>query len=77
MIATVRLAGATGAQIGTPRTLTAEAGHYYQQDDIFGTTTVDIAYATVQVQTAGGRVWAYGSVVDAITGDPTNVPVLQ
>jgi hypothetical protein len=29
----------------------------------------------VEVLTAGGRVWAYASVIDNATGDPTTVAV--
>jgi hypothetical protein len=34
---------------------------------------VPIGYATIEVRTAGGMVWAYGSVVDNGTGDPTTI----
>jgi hypothetical protein len=30
---------------------------------------------TVEVRTAGGKIWAYGSVVDNGTGDPTTIPL--
>jgi len=36
----------------------------------------DLAYARVEVTTAGGRVWAYGSVVDNDSSDPTTIPLL-
>jgi len=77
--AAVTLYGAAGAKVGSVKSLTAEPRRYVQQDDIFanvGAGSQDIAYATVEVKTAGGRVWAYASVVDAVTGDPTTVPVL-
>lgn len=32
-----------------------------------------IGYATVEVRTAGGLIWTYGSVVDNGTGDPTTI----
>jgi hypothetical protein len=51
---------------------------YYQSDDVFaraGAAAEPIAYAAVEVQTPGGRVWTYGSVVDNATGDPTTIPV--
>jgi hypothetical protein len=58
--------------------LDVPAGQWLQRDDVFaaaGVSGADIAYATVEVQTAGGRAWAYASVVDNTTGDPTTVPV--
>jgi hypothetical protein len=76
---TISLFDATGAQAGSPRTLTVEAGRWKQQDDIFtatGAGSRDLAYATVEVATSGGQVWAYASVIDAATGDPTTIPVV-
>jgi len=70
---------AAGRAVGTPKALTVAGGRWLQQSDIFGATgagSQSIAYATVEVQTAGGAVWAYASVVDAATGDPTTIPVL-
>ena len=74
----VRVFDATGAQVGS-KSLTVAAGRWLQQNDIFAAASAgsqDIAYATVEVQTAGATVWAYGSVVDQATGDPTTIPVL-
>jgi PKD repeat protein len=43
---------------------------------LLGTSTVDSAYATIEVMSGDGRVGATGSVVDRTTGDPTtNDPV--
>ena len=74
-----RLFGAGGGQLGAAVTLDVPAGQWLQRDDVFAAAGVsastDIAYATVEVQTAGGRAWAYASVVDNTTGDPTTVPV--
>ncbi len=76
----IRLYAASGTQLGTTRTLTVPAGRWVQQDDIFaaaGAPNQDIAYATVEVLTPGARAWSYASVIDAATGDPTTIPVLQ
>ena len=75
----VQLHGPTGAQVGSTLTRSVAAGRYYQWDDVFskaGAGSQALAYATVQVQTAGCRVWAYGSVVDNVTNDPTTIPLL-
>jgi len=79
VIVEIRLFGPSGAQVGAAETATVAASRYWQQDDIFvaaGAGSQDIAYATVEVQTPGGAVWAYGSVIDSVTGDPTTMPVL-
>lgn len=73
----IRLFGSTGAQAGNVTTLVLPAYRWLQQDDIFTSAaagTQAIAYATVSVETAGARVWAYGSVIDTATGDPTTLP---
>ncbi len=67
----------SGEMLGS-KNLTAGAGEWKQQNDIFGAVgagTVDNGYAMVEVLTEGGSVWAYGSVVDNATGDPTTIPV--
>ena len=67
-----------GHTVGSPVTLAVEPGRSLQQDYVFtaaGAGPQDVAYATVEVLTAGCRMWAYASVVDAATGDPTTIPV--
>jgi hypothetical protein len=61
-------------------TLNVTAGKWVQRDDIFaaaGVASADIAYATVDVTEAGAKVWAYASVIDNTTGDPTTIGVLR
>ena len=75
----IKLYNAVGLQVGSAKTQTVGVSRYWQEDDAFAKWSAgqqEIAYATVEVTTAGGKVWAYGSVVDAVTGDPTTVPVL-
>lgn len=75
----VKLFDQAGLQRGETRVITAAAGRWKQENDIFalaGAGEVDVAYATVEVDTPEGLAWAYASVVDAATGDPTTVPVL-
>ena len=74
----VTLHAAGGAAVGSPRTLTVPADGWNQVNDIFtaaGAGNRANAYATVEVLTAGCRVWGYGSVVDNATGDPTTIPL--
>lgn len=76
----VKLFSVWGTQLGNTVTLAVPAGRWLQRNDIFaaaGVATTDIAYATVEVKTAGGKIWAYASVIDATTGDPTTIPILS
>ncbi len=74
----VRLFDRGGAKLGE-KTLDVAAGRWTQLDDVFGTlgaADAALAYGTVEVLTAGGTVWAYATVIDNATGDPTVVPVI-
>jgi PKD repeat protein len=73
----VKLYDAQGTQLGVPRTMDLAPGAWSQLNDVLsGVGTIDLAYATVVVPTANGRAWAYGSVVDNASGDPTTIPVV-
>ncbi|HPC83406.1 MAG TPA: hypothetical protein P5234_08525 [Thermoanaerobaculaceae bacterium] len=75
----VELRNTAGAAIGSARELDITGGRWRQIDRVLvelGAGPADLAYAVVEVLTAGCRVWAYGSVVDNQTADPTTVPVL-
>jgi len=75
----VQLLDAAGAPIGSLKRLTVDPGRWKQQDDFFknvGAGSHDTACATVRVETPGGLAWAYASVVDNATGDPTTFPVI-
>ncbi len=73
----VTLYDSGGAQLGSPQAIDLGAGAWTQLNDVLaGAGVIDLAYATVVVQTPGGRAWAYASVVDNATGDPTTVPVV-
>jgi PKD repeat protein len=76
--ARVQLRDAGGAAIGSPRFLTAPAGGMVQDNDIFqksGAGDQSVAYATVDVETPGGRLFAFASVIDNATNDPTLIPL--
>jgi hypothetical protein len=75
----IRLYGEDGAQKGSDL-LVADipAGGWKQLNRVFQAAGVDscpIGYATVEVLTTGCQLWAYASVVDNSSGDPTTVPV--
>lgn len=77
--AQIKLFGANGAQVGSTKLLEVPAGRWVQQSDIFlnvGAGDQDVAYAAVTVPGASDLVWAYASVIDAATGDPTTIPLL-
>jgi PKD repeat protein len=73
----VTLYDSGGAQLGSPQAIDLGAGAWTQLNDVLaGAGVIDLAYATVVVQTPGGRAWEYASVVDNATGDPATVPVV-
>lgn len=76
---TIRLVGGSGAAVGSERSLTVAAGSLLQETDVFtksGAGDQEIAYAVLEVKTAGGKAWAFASVIDNATGDPTIVPIV-
>ena len=76
----VTLHGADGSQLGSPVTKTLTGGAWYQINDVFGAAgggNAQVAYAVVQVLTPGGRAWAYASVIDSVSHDPTTVPLAR
>ena len=75
----IRLWGADGAALGAPIPVTVPARGLNQVTNVFGVAGAgdrEIAYATIVVQTVGGRIWAFASVIDNATGDPTNIPIV-
>lgn len=75
----IRLVGASGTPLGNERVVTVPAGALRQENDVFascGAGEAAIAWARIEVRTTGGAVFAYASVIDNATGDPTIVPVL-
>ena len=68
-----------GNPVGNPTTFTLDPGTWQQVTDIFtasGAGQHEVAYATAELQTAGGEAWLYASVIDGGSGDPTTVPVI-
>ena len=76
----VKLWGANGQQLGTTVARTVGSYEWLQVNDVFGAAgagETNAAYATVEPVTAGTRLWAYASVVDNDSGDPTTIPLLR
>ena len=74
-----RVYGASGGQLGATPTLAVLAGRWAQLNDLFAMAAAGsqtVAYATVTPATTGCQVWAYGSLIDNVTGDPTTVPMV-
>ncbi len=73
----VRLLDGDGAAVGSPLVETVPAGGWAQRNRVFraaGAGDCSGCYALVEV-ISGGPVWAYASVVDSSSGDPTTVPM--
>jgi len=75
----VTLHGADGGELGSPVSVTGiPAGRWRQVNRIFqaaGVAECPIGYAVVRPVTPGCLVWAYASVVDNGSGDPTTIPM--
>lgn len=75
----IRLLAANGSGLGGERLVTVPPGALVQENDVFtscGAGDAAIAWARIEVRTPGGRAFAYASVIDNATGDPTIVPVM-
>lgn len=78
MIVRIRLFDTSGAQIGGELRRSVPARGWRQIDRVLLAADPgeqDLAYAIVEPVTVGAAFWAYGSVVDNTTGDPTMIPV--
>ncbi len=74
------LRGADGAVLGRPVEVSVPASGWTQANDVFAlalASAADLATATVEVTTPYVAVWAYASVVDNASGDPTTIPVVE
>lgn len=75
----IRLFDTTGTQVGQEIQRTVPARGWKQVDRVIvavGAGEQDLAYATIEPVGAGAEIWAYGSVVDNTTGDPTTIPIV-
>jgi hypothetical protein len=75
----VTLYGPDGAQLGSPVMVTdIPPGGWKQQNRIFreaGVAECQVGWASLSVESQDCGVWAYASVVDNRSGDPTTIPV--
>jgi hypothetical protein len=75
----IRIYSTSGAQLGSAVTTSVPAGGWKQVNKVFnsaGIGATDLAYAVVEVTSSGCLVWAYASVVDDNSKDPTTIPVI-
>ncbi len=76
--ASVTLHSDTGAQLGEGLSLEVAPGGWFQENDVFAKVQAgacERARARIELETPGCSVWAYASVVDNATGDPTTIPL--
>lgn len=74
----IRLFDASGHQIGDALERSVPSNGWKQIDRVLQVAEAgeqDLAYALIDVLSSGSVIWAYGSVVDNITGDPTTIEV--
>jgi glucose/arabinose dehydrogenase len=73
---TVRLKAADGAELGSPLLFELDPAEWQQAFDVFaGLGNRETASAAVEVLTPECSAWAYASVIDRESRDPTTVPV--
>ena len=72
----VTLRSADGSALGATFLFQLGSGEWQQEFDVFaGLGNRDTAYATVEVLTPQCSAWAYASVIDRDSRDPTTIPV--
>jgi len=70
---------AHGIQVGDERVVDLPGRAWVQIDRVLvdlGAGEQELAFATVEPISTGAQVWAYASVVDNTTGDPTTIAVI-
>jgi subtilisin family serine protease len=75
---TVTFGNTNGYVIGNTVTINLGVGEWKQVNEALkkaGVSRADAAVALLRVETAGAEVWAYGTVVDNSSGDPTALGV--
>lgn len=76
--AAVTLRSLNGDPLGEALIFDLEPGRWQQMFDVLaGLGQQTRAWARVEVLSPGGRVWAYASVIDGLSRDPTTIPMTQ
>ena len=74
----LQLHGSDGGQLGEPVGFDLAAAEWRQLFDVLAPAgEQEAAWARVEVLTPGGRVWAYASVIDRLSRDPTTIPIQE
>jgi hypothetical protein len=79
-LARIRLFDGDGVEIGSELREPVPANGWWQRSRVFnaaGAGDCGGCYALVDLVGGGGSVWAYASVVDNDSGDPTTVPMVD
>ena len=74
----IRLNDASGRPLGNTVVFVVPGGSWAQQDRVFqaaGVSSCPLGYAEIEVVGTSCKVWAYASVVDNDSGDPTTIPM--
>ncbi len=77
-MARIRLFDGSGAAVGSELGEIIPAGGWSQRNRVFHAAIAGDCmgcYAVVDIVGNGGPIWAYASVVDAASGDPTTIPM--
>jgi hypothetical protein len=73
---TVRLYSGNATQLGNAITITADPGKFAQNNGIFTSASAgqqNTAYAVVSTDSASCSFWAFATVIDNVSGDPTTI----
>lgn len=72
----VRLHAADGSPLGAPFGFDLAPAEWHQFFDVLAAAGEQLAaWARVEVLTPEGRAWAYASIIDRVSRDPTTVPI--
>jgi hypothetical protein len=77
-LARIRLFDGSGDAVGSELREVIPAAGWFQRNRVFRAANAGDCsgcYAVVDIVGAGGPIWAYASVVDAASGDPTTIPM--
>jgi len=77
-VLSVRLFEGEGSTPGAPLRVELEPTEWRQAFDVRAATgDREAAWARIEVLTPEGQAWAYASVIDRLSRDPTTIPLLR